>query len=276
MAHSNDDAHAAEYERLTAELDAHPGTLANQMMSDVVRAFRAWFQRSQELRKLLHRGETDATFQMELMQNVHAPTVREAYTHELDSTLVAYLGAMGALIDIARRVAKALPDEFRTEYDARSKVVRAIDGVSLIRDLRNYMLHYGVAPWHLSGTITAEGMTGRVGLASRELLRSSGWNAVSKAYMKKHEVVRLSAIVTPYEAAMLPLYEWFNEEFYRHKKPDLDAANELVRNVNLHLTGGVTDGQDWPERMEHMQENLRRWKAGEPQTDYETGEPIIE
>lgn len=270
----SDDEHVAEYERLTAALDEHAGTVADGMIRDVIRAFQTWHHRANELRSLLHHGETDVMMQAELMQNMHAPTARDEYIRALDSTISAYLAAMGALIDVARRVAKSLPDDFNAEYLSRLQVVRAIDGVSVLRDLRNYMLHYGSAPWHFSGTVSAAGMRARVGLASRDLRRWSAWTAPSKTYLKNHDVVHLIQIVTPYENAMVPLFEWFAADFYRHKQPDLDAANDLVREVNLHLSGGVTDGRAWPRRLAHLQENVRRMDAGEAQTDYETGQPL--
>lgn len=225
MVPPDDGAHAAEYERLTAALNTHPGALADRMMSDVQRAFRTWYQRSRELRALVQYGETDEEMQAEWMQNVRPPAARDQYTSALDSTLNAYLGAMGALIDVARRVAQALPKAFQEEYLTRSQDVRATDWVAVLRDLRNYMLHYGSAPWHFSGTIDASGMTSRVGLNSEDLRAWGGWSSASKSYLQGHDVVRLHDIITPYEAAMVPLFEWFAEEFYRHKQPDIDAAN---------------------------------------------------
>jgi hypothetical protein len=269
-----DDPRLAEYERLTDALDKHPGTLADRLMSDIQRACTTWLQRSLELRALVQHGETDDEMQIELMQNVRPPTARDNYVAALDSTLNAYLAAMGALIDVARRVAQQMPDDFRAEYLARSEAVRAIDGVSVLRDLRNYMLHYSAAPWHFSGAIKDNTMTSCVGLDSAALSAWDRWSATSKTYLRRNDVVPLRNIITPYEAAMIRLFEWFATDFYRHKQPDLDAANDLVRRVNLHLTGGVSDGADWPQRVAHMAENIRRANAGEPQINYETGEPI--
>jgi hypothetical protein len=44
----------------------------------------------------------------------------------------------------------------------------------------------------------------------------------------------------------------------------------------MHMTGGVTDGKDWQQRMAHVQENLRRMDAGEPQLAYESNQPFTD
>ncbi|WP_105036814.1 hypothetical protein [Cryobacterium aureum] len=268
------EAHRAEYERLQKMLKNHPGKKADQLMADVQRTFRPWYQRSVELRALLHHGETDENMQNELMRNIPPLDGREQYVGALDSALIAYLGAMGAVIDVARRVAKTLGNPFEESYNEQSMLVRAIDGVTVLRDLRNYMLHYGSAPWPFSGRITPDTRTTEVGLTSEVLAEWKGWKADSRAYLNSRKSVRLISVVAPYEAGMVALFEWFNIEFYRVVQPDLDAANKLVRQLNLHLTGGVTDGKDWPERMAHIQENLRRSNAGLPQFNYETGLPF--
>lgn len=265
------EAYRAEFERLEAELKAHPGTKADQMAKDVERAFVTWHQRSRELHAVLHYGETDEDMQTELMQNVRPPVAREQYMRALDSALNAYLGAMGTLIDVARRISKKLPESFQSGYAERSQTVRDIEGVVVLRDLRNYMLHYSSAPWRADGNITADGMTTRISLDSATLAEWNGWKADSRKYLADNQTVRLIEIVVPYEAAMTSLFAWFGEEFYKIKQSDIGAANDLVRRVNLHMSGGATDGKDWQKRMMHVQENLRRSRAGEPQIDYETG-----
>jgi len=268
------EAYRAEYERLETLLRNHPGKKADQLMADVQRTFRPWYQRSVELRALLQYGETDDNMQTELMRNIPPTDARDQYVGALDSALSAYLGAMGTVIDVARRVAKTLGNPFEQSYNDKSMLVRAVDGVNVLRDLRNYMLHYGSAPWHLSGQITPVTRRTEVGLSSETLAEWKGWKSDSRAYLKRRKTVRLVIITSPYEAAMVSLFEWFNVEFYRVVQPDLDAANDLVRRINLHLTGGVSDGKDWPERMAHIQENVRRSNAGLPQLNYETGLPF--
>lgn len=270
------EADRAEFERLEKSLTDHPGTKADQLMADVQRTFRPWYQRSVELRALLHFGETDEDMQNELMRNVPPLDAREQYVGALDSALSAYLAAMGAVIDVARRVAGKLGNPFEEAYRKQSMPVRAIDGVVVIRDLRNYMLHRGAAPWQFSGEITPAARTTEVGLDSEELSEWDRWKADSRAYLNSHNSVHLISILTPYEEGMVALFEWFGVEFYRVVQPDLDAANDLVRLLNLHMTGGVSDGKDWPERMAHVQQNLRRSDAGLPQLDYETGLPFPE
>lgn len=276
MSEEDAESYRAEYERLVSELKEHPGTKADEMMKDVQRAFATWHQRSRELHAVLHHGETDDDMQTELMQNVRPPEARDQYMRALDSALSAYLGAMGALIDVTRRISQKLPESFQSDYADRSQAVRDVQGVVVLRDLRNYMLHYSSAPWRADANITSEGMTTRISLDSESLAKWSGWKADSRTYLRANDAVRLIEIIVPYEAAMVRLFEWFGEEFYRIKQPDLDAANDLVRRVNLHLSGGATDGHDWQKRMAHVQENLRRSRAGEPQIDYETGLPLPE
>ena len=53
-----------------------------------------------------------------------------------------------------------------------------------------------------------------------------------------------------------------------------DECDDLIRRRNLLVSGGVTDGLDWEQRVAHMAENGKRARRGEPQTDYQTGLPI--
>lgn len=276
MTSSEESAYRVGYERLTKEIQAHAGVKADRMMQDVQRSFRTWHQRSTELRALLHHAETDEDMQVELMQNVRPQIARDRYVSDIDSALNAYLGAMGALIDVARRVSQNLPQAFQTDYAERSQAVRDLDGVMVLRDLRNYMLHYSSAPWHFSGTFNTSGSTARVALDSETLAEWKSWKADSRSYFEAHDVVHLSQIIAPYELAMIGLFEWFSHEFYTYKQSDVDAANDLMRRANLQLTGGVTDGHDWQERIAHVQENIHRHKAGEAQINYETGLPFPE
>lgn len=86
--------------------------------------------------------------------------------------------------------------------------------------------------------------------------------------------LRVSPLLSPYLVAMEEVTGWVLDRCWGDNAAVIDAANDLVRERNLVLSGGVSDGGDWEARIAHMSENIARAKRGEPQTDFITGKPL--
>ena len=73
------------------------------------------------------------------------------------------------------------------EYKQRNAVVTEMNETSFLRDLRNYLLHYGVPPVIQSLTLGPPGDTGATGhsikLSGPRLLEWDGWKKRSRDYL---------------------------------------------------------------------------------------------
>lgn len=231
------------------------------------------FQRNaHELMQVLDAAEKDERLARELFQNVRPTNVRRDYFGLLDQKLHNMLASAVSLVDHTRRVRnKYKGTDFYKELMTRNNLVRAAPGSTFVRDLRNYLLHYGVLAFVHQISMPSEGSTlvSEVHLDCAQLRTWDGWTAPSKSYMtSRGETVHLSATVREYIANMESLYRWVFEQFEGLHGKDIDDTNKLVAELNLTMTGGVTDGRDWHARMAHMQENLRAWREGREQTAY--------
>jgi hypothetical protein len=186
---------------------------------------------------------------------VRPPVVRDEYFAQLDQRLHNVLAAATSLVDHTRRLVAAYPEtSFAAELARRNNIVRDDPASSFLRDLRNYLLHVGVAPFRHMVRFPDSGVdapvVSEIYLDTAGLLSWSGWKAGSKEYLAgAGDSVRLIAAVNAYVEAMSGLYDWVFEQFEQLHGEDIDAANALVAQFNLTLTGGVTDARDWRERM---------------------------
>jgi hypothetical protein len=101
------------------------------------------------------------------------------------------------------------------EYERRNAIVTELDESRFLRDLRNYLLHFGVAP--LLQTLTfgrgeeAEAFHHLLKLNAARLLEHDKWSSRSKRYLggfpeRDGPVLRDDVVV--YATAMQDLYLW--------------------------------------------------------------------
>lgn len=184
---------------------------------DVVQ--RSWFvfaRNTTELIDLLKVPATNIDASMLLMgDDLHAAA---PFWQELDQRLHNELASAVSLVDHTRRLLKHYKDDaahFVGEYIDRNSSVTTLDESIFLRDLRNYLLHYGVAPVVQSlslGPIDEVGMTGHsIKLSSSGLLRWKGWKAQSQVYLGRFEDRDgpvLARDVVTYANAMSQLFTW--------------------------------------------------------------------
>ena len=209
---------------------------------------------------------------MELFQNVRPTKVPDEYFSQLDQRLHNMLASAVSLVDHTRRLqARYEGTDFYVEFTRRNDDVRTADGSVFLRNLRNYLLHYGVLGFvhHISFPSGDSPLVSEVRLNCENLQHWDGWTAPAKVYMvTAGETVHLTSTVQTYVGSMNDLYNWVFDQFEGLHGDDIDAANKLVEEFNLQLTGGVTDGRDWYARMAHVGENLRARSEGREQTSY--------
>ena len=262
---------AAEIQALELEIAEHPGQRSARRLKDLERVYHAWTGFSIGLSNLLKTCETDEDTIVELViRNVGDTSKRIEITNVLDQSIIAYVAGLGALIDHVRIVLALQSEQLQVEYAQRIGVLmKTVPGALFLSKLRNYVLHYVVAPWEFSAEQHGDELSAEVLLNSAELLTMKNWPAPVRSFISSTgPQLRLSPLLHPYFSAMQELVVWLIDKCWDDNRATLDEVNKLILKRNLLLTG-VTDGQDWEARVANMTENMARAKRGEAQINFE-------
>lgn len=232
----------AEIQGIEAMVREHPGSTAYHQIEELSRAWATFDGAWINLFALMKAGETDEEFASGLI-DWHG-VERAATLRASDSALNAFESSLSSLIDITRHTVAKQPHHLRVEYESRNAAVRAVDGAGFLRDLRNHLMHVGHAPWVVTASITANRTTARILMSSDALLRWSGWKSAGRTYIEARENVDLSESLPVYRTAMQDLYRWLLEAIWAAHAQEIEAANDLIRQRNLVLTGGLYDTEE--------------------------------
>jgi hypothetical protein len=257
-------------------IDAHPGLRSARRLKDLERVFAAWAAFSIALSEILRKCETDEATIVELViRNIGDTSKQVEITNVLDQATIAYVAGIGALIDQARIVVESQNKQLQAEYAKRvTAITESVPGALFLGKLRNYVLHYVVAPWEFSAEQQGNDLSAKVMLSSTELLTMKKWPAPVREFIASTgDQLHLSPLLPPYLSAMQELMVWLINRCWDDNTGVFDEVDNLTRKRNLLLSGGVTDGHDWAARIANMSENTARVKRGEPQIDFETGRP---
>lgn len=261
---------AAKIDALEKQINQHPGNRLMRRLDQLKRVFEAWAGFSLSFSELLEKCETDEEFMSELMRNTGDRARQQWIIRSLDQATIAYTAGLGAVIEQSRAVVRSQSQAIHDEYTARgAALTKDHPGGPFLAKLRNYVLHNVAAPWSFSST-SGEVSTVRVALDSEALLEDrKSWTREAKTFIAScGESVHLSPTLSPYLDAMVAHIGWILPTVAMANAKLLDDCDELIRERNLLLTGGITDGHDWEDRVDHNAENSRRVERGEAPTDY--------
>lgn len=252
-----------EIEALQAQLDAHPGKMARLRWDELGRSHAVWARNTQELVALLQAGENQEDLIAELVQNVRAPLIRNEYLAQLDQRLHNMTASAVSLVDHTRKLLKHYSNSaFASAFENRNAVIRDAPSSQFLRRFRNYLLHYGHAPFELTASWSGpSAMSGKITLSRSSLLEWGDWGASARTFIQDgSDGIRLSSTVQEYALSLAALYAWTFDQFETLHGADTDGANDLVRRINLTMTGGAHDGRDMESFYKKVEENLRAYR----------------
>jgi hypothetical protein len=214
---------------LTVSEDPRPvnGTLwgrwvkgGNEHWDVVRRSWSVFVRNTTELVDLLKKPTADIGLALQLVSP--DPRVGTPFWEELDQRLHNQVASAGSLVDHTRPLTeyyRADTAEMVTEYESRNGRIMEMNEAAFLRNLRNYLLHYGVPPvvHTLSlGPKTRSGPTGHVvKLSAAHLLKWSQWSAQSRGYLSSfpdRDGPVLGQVVADYGNAMSELYTWLLDQ----------------------------------------------------------------
>lgn len=191
----------------------------------VSRSWSVFWRNANELVGLLHSVETDVVASLRLMQDPnHGDEDSGAFHRELwaalDQRLHNLVAAAVSLIDHTRPLIDFYENDsaFQHEFMERNAAVATSPRASFLRRLRNYLLHYGVAPMmqtmRLESTTTDQWDHLRVQLSAQELLKWSGWNEEQREFIAGFDGgPPLRDILVAYAEDMRDVYVWLFEQY---------------------------------------------------------------
>lgn len=210
----------------------------------VQRSWTVFSRNANELVGLLHAVETDAVASLRLMQDFGSgdeelDRFHREFWKTLDQRLHNLVSSAFSIVDHTRPLVTFYEDEpaFQDEFKAKNDVVARSPRASFLRRLRNYLLHYGVAPlmqtMSLGPTTSAEWDHLQIKLSARGLLAWSGWNQVQRQFLESFDGgPPLREVCVAYADDMRDLYTWL---FQQHPALHVPAVPPP------HLTEGRAD-----------------------------------
>lgn len=276
--HVRDDDQRRQIEELRRLIDRSEGRRIHAHLTSYLRTLTVWQGFANSLLTLLQDCERDDQMMISAMTSMRRADPRDPIINALDSSLVAYAAGVGAVIDQTRELINKHGDrKVKGEFEQRKGALEElVPCAPLIVKLRNYLLHYLSAPWgvtlHVNNEGDAQVTTFKVQLGRDQLLQMQGWSSPAKAFLEKQEPdIHVTPLIQTFTQAEAELAAWAHNAIMELRGPEMDATNELIRELNLALTGGAHDGSDWEGFYDHMSENLRRMKAGDPQVGWREG-----
>jgi hypothetical protein len=183
----------------------------------VGRAWTIFARNTTDLVNLLNAAASNPVLSLQLMQDGIEGS--KEYWDALDQRLHNQVASVGSLIDHTRNLMRYFHDVsfLVEEFNERNRRVREMPEASFLRDLRNYLLHYGAAPRvQTLDLVPPPGSTGySFKLSAPKLLEWEKWSAPARAYLSgfgESDGPILGSDVVAYANAMQELFTWLFEQ----------------------------------------------------------------
>lgn len=225
-------------------LRAHPGYVEHMRIEAFSLTLNAVFRTNLlMLLGLLRRAATDYGLQIQIVQNVARPDIRNSFNAAVVHSLHNYVASTMTLVDHSRRMTRGRTDEPLRELSARrGELLRNLE-VPFTQDLRNFMLHRSIP--FLGHTMTMSGLNTesprvdmQIELSIHELLQWDGWMAASREFLAAHEgKIALLPIIEKHGDLVFRFNAWIINALSEANREALKQANELVVERNAVLGG---------------------------------------
>ncbi len=189
----------------------------NEHWEIVGRAWKIFARNTSDLVNLLDAAASNPVRYLQLMQDgIEGLT---EYWDELDRRLHNQVASVGSLIDHTRNLMRYFDDVpfLVDKFNERNQRVREMPQASFLRDLRNYLVHYGAVPGvqtlDLGPLPESTGYSFK--LSAPKLLEWEKWSAPTRAYLSgfgESDGPVLRADVVAYKNAMQELFSWLFEQ----------------------------------------------------------------
>ena len=149
-----------------------------------------------------------------------------------------FLASVGTLVDTTRVIMNEFYEEgaLRSEYEGEKDRLFAKDPlIQFVQGLRNYSLHYRLAPIFGHLTLSRDQQTqvmeekSAFMLDKGELLRAPKWSRYAKQYLRQApDEIPIFELVDEYYRRVTRFHIWLDERLRVLHKNELDAVNEKI------------------------------------------------
>jgi hypothetical protein len=155
---------------------------------------------------------------------------------QIHRLLQNYLAAAKALVDhLNRHMAKEENADLRTQYSLRARALGNSTTGMLVKDLRNYFLHYDVGPVCVVVNFQATQGTpfSSINFDCKELLKWLKWSRQSREYLEglrdSQRPLVILELLRQYQSSMVEFMDWLLAELQRLHEPELKDYREASR-----------------------------------------------
>ncbi|PWU44490.1 hypothetical protein DLJ46_25720 [Micromonospora globispora] len=176
---------------------------------------------------------------LELIQNVRPSLVQDEFYDEVDRRLHNFVAAAATLIDHTRRLVDDYAGtSFAEEYTRRKDELIAQPEATFVRDLRNFVLHYGLPTIGGTFSIGKEAFGSQIEIPTASLLTWKGWKPNSRRFLESRgEGVVLTEPLDAYAKSLDSLYQWLFPHRDVLHGAEIAEVNRLRDRFNETLTG---------------------------------------
>ena len=231
--------------QLRDAIGASPGLRAYEDMEAIKRSLTVFLLNALDLITHLKSFEEDPSVSLAVMSvGPEHEQVATQYQNELARRLHNFVSSVKSLIEHSRHIVTRMYRDpahpVRAEYQRRARSLAGEPRRKLVQQLREYVLHYELAPTvgHLEFNRT-DGMTSSPlmfratwRLAPEVLLGWDRWNPGVESYLQNAAELNLLDLVEAYVADISDLYGWLRSEQTKEHQADIDATNAMINELN--------------------------------------------
>jgi hypothetical protein len=228
---------AKRISELSLQLEGHRATTALLNWQALSRVFRGYLANSVDLLELIDAPHNNPELALRMFDEDGDILDREGYLDELFRFLHNYLSLLSTLIDHTRVLARNYQrTDFDLAYQNRVALLTQMPVASFLKNLRNYLVHYRIAPMTINMSVNQEepNFAFRVTLNPEKLLQWKDWSQTSKSYIRSKDTIILRDCVDEYTQHIHRLYDWMFSQFRVLHAADL-ADGEVIRTELLAL-----------------------------------------
>ena len=155
------------------------------------------------------------------------------YQIQLARLLHNFVSSVKSLIEHTRRIVRRMyePDRMiRLDYEKRAAAFATKPRSKLVQQLREYVLHYELAPTFGSlQLVPSTSIQANWKLDLGRLLEFKQWDPGVKSYLKTPSLeLDLLTLVEEYVAAVIDLHMWLHNAQADEHRAEIDATNGLI------------------------------------------------
>lgn len=230
---------ALTYDESYAQYSEHPGTIAAREWSNFELIWHdIYWGNCKMLDAICENHKTDSDSIVNIMSAKRDG--RDDRFGIIATVLYNFVSASSTLTDHARRLTNHQTDKkLIQEYKQRVKVLDGIGYIHVVKNLRNYFVHYDVPPFQIQVDIDVINGNEELNynlVISDQLLAWDGWSSTARTYLESlGKKIIVQDLVNAHREDIDTLYDWLGKEYHAVHSSAISEANRLAAEHNRRM-----------------------------------------